>query len=398
MFLSTKGVYYLMKILTITGIRSDYDILFPVLKALESGGHQIQIVASGAHLSDTHNFTERKIIADGFDIVDRIDSLLSTDRLVQRSKGVGMLTIGLSQTVERVKPDMLLMLGDREESIATAIVGNYMSVLVAHIGGGDPVYGNADDPMRFAVSKLAHLHLCTAAEYAQNLRNIGEEDFRIHWTGNPALVNIAKTEQITLKSLAHSLNLPIDHGRYVVLIKHPLSSEVQASRNQMHDTLLALKEFCRQQSYHVVCIQPNSDPGSEVMRHVIAEFSEEDWLHPLNTLGRVQFVNLMRHTKALIGNSSMGILEAPFYKLPVVNVGNRQRGRLNAGNVEFVSYALPSIVSSVEKACLDENYRHKVRNLSNPYGDASAAEKVRIAIESVDLADDRWYTKVRLCP
>ena len=197
------------KIIVVTGIRSEYDILYPVLDELRSAGHNLKIAITGAHLSEQHGNTQDRIVQDGFSIVDRIDTLLATDRFVQRSKGVGMLIQGLTQTVERENPDFLLVVGDREESIATAIVGNYTDTLVAHIGGGDPVYGNADDPIRFAVSKLAHLHCCNAQEYAQNLRNIGEEEFRIHYTGNPAYVNIDQTEQIPLAKLSHSLELPI---------------------------------------------------------------------------------------------------------------------------------------------------------------------------------------------
>ncbi|NQU88814.1 MAG: UDP-N-acetylglucosamine 2-epimerase, partial [Mariniphaga sp.] len=144
----------MMKILVSTGIRSDYDILYPVLSELKKAYHELVIVVSGAHLSNQHNNTYQRIIEDGFKIADKVDTLLSTDRAIQRSKGTGLLIQGLTQTVERTDPDFLLVLGDREESIATAIVGNYMEKLVVHIGGGDPVYGNADDPVRFAVSKL----------------------------------------------------------------------------------------------------------------------------------------------------------------------------------------------------------------------------------------------------
>ena len=148
-----------LKILVSTGIKSDYDILYPVLTELKKSSHELIIVVSGAHLSDQHNNTYQRIIKDGFKINDKVDTLLSTDRAVQRSKGTGLLIQGLTQTVERTDPDFLLVLGDREESIATAIVGNYMEKLVVHIGGGDPVYGNADDPMRFAVSKLSLIHI-----------------------------------------------------------------------------------------------------------------------------------------------------------------------------------------------------------------------------------------------
>jgi GDP/UDP-N,N'-diacetylbacillosamine 2-epimerase (hydrolysing) len=388
----------MINILAVTGIRSEYDILYPVLDELRSVGHDLKIAVTGAHLSEQHGNTQDRILLDGFTIVDRIDTLLATDRLVQRSKGVGMLIQGLTQTVERGNPDLLLVVGDREESIATAIVGNYSGTLVAHIGGGDPVYGNADDPIRFAVSKLSHLHCCTAHAYAQNLRNIGEEEFRIHFTGNPAYVNIDQTEHFTISKLSQSLDLPISKGNYLVLIKHPLSSELDNCLSQMKITMLALEKFCKSKNYQVVCIPPNSDPGSQLMLDVIQQYSSQDWFHPVSTLSRSLFVNLMRHTKTLVGNSSMGILEAPHYKLPVVNIGNRQKGRLNAGNVEFVDYEPDEISNAIEKACFDEKYRHRIRKLENPYGDGTGARKIREALESVDLQDSKWYVKKKLCP
>ena len=386
-----------MKILAVTGIRSDYDILYPVLDELRSGGNNIRIVVSGAHLSDFHKNTWKRIEEDGFEISDKIDSLFSTDRKVQRSKGAGALIQGLATTVEREEPDFLLMVGDREESISTALVGNYMEKLVLHIGGGDTVFGNSDDPMRFAVSKLAHVHCCTANEYAENLLRIGEEEFRVFWTGNPAYVNIDNTKVIPKNDLFMEIGLENDSCDYVVLIKHPLSSEVDNSHHQMKIALEALEVFFVEKKYHTICIQPNSDPGSFDMLEVIKEYRHKKWFHFAGTLHRDTFVNLIRYAKALVGNSSMGILEAPHYKLPVVNVGNRQKGRLNAGNVKFVDYNIDEIVSALKIACLDEDYRRKIQVLKNPYGDGTAARKVREVMESVDLNDRKWYIKEKLC-
>ena len=379
------------RILVTTGIKSEYDIIYPVLVELQCNGHDIFIAVSGAHLSDHHNRTFENILADGFEIVDKIDTLYSTDRVVQRSKGTGILIQGLTQTVERIDPDMIMVVGDREESIAAAVVGNYMEKLVVHIGGGDPVYGNSDDPIRFAVSKLANLHCCSAQEYAENLLRIGEESFRIFHTGNPAFVNIDLTPEVDPGELAKKLDLYESNANYVVLIKHPLSSEVHSSYEQMLITLQSLEIFSEKHAFETICIPPNSDPGSERIRDVIEEYYSKPWFHAVQTLSRLDFVNTMRQAKVLIGNSSMGILEAPHYKLPVVNVGNRQKGRLNAGNVEFVPY-------DPEKACFDDQYREQVCELVNPYGDGTGARKIREAIESVDLKDRKWYVKKKLCP
>ena len=381
------------KILAVTGIRSEYDILYPVLKELKSNKRfDLQIVATGAHLSDWHGFTLDKIKDDGFNIIDKIDYLLMTNNRTQRSKGTGILIEGLTQTVERINPDILLIVGDREESIATCIVGNYMNVIVAHIGGGDPVYGNADDPIRFACSKLAHVHFAVALQYAENIKKFGEEDFRICFSGNPALSNIANTKKIEIKNISQVLNFSLERQDYIVFLKHPLSSEVEDISSQMETTIKAVEEFSTIHNIKVIGIYPNTDPGSYDILKIIEKNCNKN-IKFFKTLPRNIFVNLMWNAKALIGNSSMGILEGPFYKLPVVNVGNRQKGRLNAGNVEFVNYNHDEIIKALIKACFDETYRKTISKLKNPYGDGNAPLKISKFLDNLDLNDKKWLLK-----
>ncbi len=386
------------KILAITGIRSEYDIAYPVLERLRrSGDFQVCVAVSGAHLSDLHDYSAARIEADGFEIVDRIDTLLMTNRTVQRAKGVGLLVAGLTQTVERVAPDFLFVVGDREESIATCIVGNYMNVLTAHLGGGDPVYGNADDPIRFACSKLAHIHFATARHYAENLRRLGEEEFRICFSGNPANANIAETPYLSLPEISREIGFDIADGQYVVLLQHPLSSEHEDAYQQMMLVLTAVSAFARTNGLKVVGIRPNSDPGSYDILRAIDEFEDGETIRFFHTLPRKLFVNLMRNALCLAGNSSMGILEAPMYRLPVVNIGNRQKGRLNAGNVIFTSYDQADITMALTRSCYDEGHREGIRALVNPYGDGDAPDRVLDFLKQVDLSQRQWYVKRKLC-
>lgn len=381
------------KILAVTGIRSDYDLIYPVLKEIENDrSFDLKLVVVGAHLSEWHGFTLNTIKSDGFKIVDKIDYLLSTNRTTQRSKGIGLLIEGLTQTVERIKPDILLFSGDREESIATCVVGNYMNVLVAHIGGGDTVYGNADDPIRWACSKLANIHFTTSKKYANNLKKIGEERFRICFSGNPALNNIVNTKKINREKLGKILNIDIKSHNYIVVLKHPLSSELEDSLNQMSITMRALKAFSIENNMKVIGIYPNTDPGSYDILRVIDRYSDKN-IKFFKSLKREIFVNLMRNASVLIGNSSMGILEAPFYKLPVINVGNRQKGRLNAGNVEFSKYNIKQIKKLLTKACFDKKYRKKISKLNNPYGDGYAHNKIIKFLKSINLKDKKWLIK-----
>jgi len=382
-----------LKILATTGIRSEYDILYPVIKELKNRGHTIKLILSGAHLSDWHGSNLDNIVNDGFEIADKIDCLFSTNRTTQRIKGIGSLVTGISQCVERENPDLLIYVGDREEGIATALVGNYMDILFAHLSGGDPVWGNADDPIRFAISKLAHIHFPFAKEYAENLLKVGEEKFRIFHSGNPSIDNIKNTPKISLKVLSERMGLDLLNHKYIVLLKHPLSSEKNDSGNHMRKTLKAVNHFCDNYNFKVIGIYPNTDPGSYDILDAINEYKQINHFQFYKNLPHVDFVNLMRNASVLIGNSSMGILEAPFYKLPVINVGKRQIGRLNAGNVEFVNYQEKNIIKSLKKACFDKNYINFVNKIKNPYGNGTAAKKIANILEKIDISNRKWYIK-----
>lgn len=382
------------KILAVTGIRSEYDILYPVIRKLaDHDDYDLSVVVSGAHLSSEHGQTWKQIVSDGFKIADAIDSLISTQRETQRPKAISALVAGLSQTVERVNPDLLLVVGDREESIATAIVGNYMNVLVGHIGGGDPVWGNADDPIRMAVSKLSHLHFTTAKPYSENLQNIGEDAWRIHFCGTPGLDNIKNEPELPVSELSTFVGSELtDYG---VVIFHPMSSELKSTEKQINALMEALQKISEQNKFKFVCIEPNSDPGAYQIRNAYKK-SGGDRIIPVNTLPRSIFVNLMRNARVLIGNSSMGLLEAPMYQLPVVNVGNRQQGRLNAGNVKFVEPVCNKIEQAIHAACFDQKYRDAVAALDNPYGDGNSASIIEGVIGRIDLDDEKWRTKQTL--
>lgn len=382
-----------MKVLALTGIRSEFDIILPVLKALTANGFEVGVVVSGAHISDWHGNTVSFIENEGFRIVDRIDSLFMTNRKTQRVKGIGALLIGLAQTVERENPDFLLVVGDREESIAAALVGNYMNVPVAHFAGGDPVYGNADDPIRHAVSKLAHIHFVITDQHRENLERMGEESFRIFNVGNPSLDRLRVEPELSLQEISRALEYDLTDGNYILLIKHPLSSEAENAYQQMKTTLEALKALGQKRGLKTVGIYPNTDPGSFDLLAAIEEYKGVPYIKFFKTLERGIFINLARRAKALVGNSSMGILEAPFLKLPVVNVGDRQQGRFNCGNVRFVPYDTEIIQAEIIKACYDQEYRSYVQSLKSVYGNGHTGEKVVAILKEIDPNDKKWLLK-----
>jgi len=370
------------KILALTGIRSEYFILRQVLKGIVKHPNlELSLIVTGAHLSPIHGFTAKVIEDDGIPIEERIVSLFSSDALTGRLKGAGLQIISLAQTVERVKPELILVAGDREESLVGAITGSYMNIPIAHMGGGDRVLGNVDDTVRHAVTKLAHLHFASSEDSTRRIIQMGEEPWRVYLTGSPALDDIRLTPSISLDEISKQLLFPLEKP-FILLLQHPLSSEYEEAGKQMETTLQAVSEL----SCKTIVIYPNTDAGSyniiETINHYVEDYN---FIKAYRTPPRQVFVNLLRQANLLLGNSSCGICEAPFLNLPVINVGGRQMQRLHAENVIFVPFDKNKIKETISKVINDEKLRAKLTSCSSPYGDGYATERIVKVLAEVPL-------------
>jgi len=371
------------KILGITGIRSEYDIMSSVFNAIANHPDlELEIVVTGAHLSESFGYTIREIVADGFPIADQIESFLNGDQDSSRVKGLAIQLQGLTQTISRIRPDFLIVLGDREEAMSTALVGAYMNIPVAHLCGGDRVVGNVDDQIRHAVTKLSHLHFVSNNESYERVIRLGEQAFRVHNTGNPGLDRLMTEPIVSVDTLSENLGFMIRSDEPLLLvIQHVISSEIEQAYWQMKQTLEAIKQM----AYTTVLSYPNSDAGGQQMVRAIREYEHLPFLYTAKNIPRIDFVNLMRNADCLIGNSSAGILEAPLLKLPVVNIGNRQTGRLHAGNIEFVAHEVSEIKSAVHKALFSSDYHLLLKNCENPYGDGQSSLRIANILASTSI-------------
>lgn len=372
-------------ILGVTGIRSDYEIMSSVFKAIKNHPDlELKLVATGAHLSEEYGLTVEDIYKDGFEIDEKIESLINGDTLSSRVKGLGIQLQGLVQTVDRIKPDFLLVLGDREEAITTALVGAYMNIPTAHLCGGDRAIGNVDDQVRHAVTKLAHIHFVTNNESASRVAGMGEQAFRIFNVGNPGLDRLVEIPSLDSNQLSNRLNFLIeDKEPLILLIQHVISSETNEAYKQMRETLEAIQEL----KIKTILTYPNSDPGDQQIICAIKEFDHLPFLHVAKNIPRLEFVNLMRRASCMLGNSSSGILEAPLLKIPVINIGNRQRGRLHSENVEFVSHNKAEIIMALKKAIYNKTYRDIVSRCSNPYGDGKSSKRIADILSSIPIEE-----------
>jgi GDP/UDP-N,N'-diacetylbacillosamine 2-epimerase (hydrolysing) len=373
------------KVLGVTGIRSEYDIMSSVFRTINNHPNlDLQLVVTGAHLSEAYGYTIDEIHKDGFVVVDEIESLLNGDQASCRVKGLAVQLQGLVQTVIRVKPDILLVLGDREEAMTTALVGAYMNIPVAHLCGGDRVIGNVDDQVRHAVTKLSHLHLVTNRESFERILRLGEQPFRIFDVGNPGLDRLLEVPVIDAVKLSQRLGFTIVEGEpLVILIQHVISTEIDQAYEQMKISLDAVSEL----GIKTILSYPNSDAGGQQMIRAIHEYDSLPFLFVAKNIPRLEFVNLMRRASCLLGNSSAGILEAPLLKLPVINVGNRQRGRMHAENVQFVPHDKDQIIAAIRRTIYDKSYLNFVATCTNPYGDGKSSDRIADILAEISIDD-----------
>jgi GDP/UDP-N,N'-diacetylbacillosamine 2-epimerase (hydrolysing) len=370
------------RVLGITAIRSEYFLQRPILRAIvDHAGLELSLVVTGAHLSPLHGHTVKEIEADGFPIAARIESLVYSDHDAARLKGAATQLQVLAHIVDELRPDWLLVPADREESMTLALCGTYMNIATAHYGAGDRVVGNADDMIRHAVSRLSHLLLTTHEQARQRLIQAGEQTWRVHNVGHAGIDRIRQAPELTNSELAKALSVKKIEDRFAVVVEHPLTSEIANARHQMRETMAAALELGLQ----LFVSYPNSDPGSNQIIEVIEEYRSDPRVNVFRNIPDLEFVNLLRRAKVLLGNSSLGLLEAPYLKLPVVNVGRRQSERHHSSNVFFVTGDREAIVRQVRSILDDEETKQQISNCENPFGDGHTGERVAELLATIPL-------------
>ena len=367
----------MIKVIGITGSRSEYDIIYPVLKSMRADKDlEVSVIVCGSHLSDQFGYTFTEIKKDGFLIADRIHNLVDSDLEVGKAKGAGLLLTALSESLDRIRPDSVMVVGDREESIVAGIACTYLGIPLIHLCGGDrtdPKAGDVDEPIRHATSKLASLHFTMNEEHRQRLLKMGEEPWRIVNAGDPALDRFQEIPRMAPKQVLKYFGFDVNSKRPLVLvIQHVISGEVNEGARQMDITLKAVT------SLEANCIinYPNSDMGSRAMVRVIDKYKDLPHVRVTRHIPRHEFVNLLRNIHLLVGNSSLALLEGSFLKIPAINVGERNLTRMNAGNVLFVGHKEQRIRQTAEKILSDREFSARLRRCPSVYGRGNASRKI----------------------
>lgn len=375
----------------VTVARSDYGIYRPLLRQIEQAPDlELALIVAGMHLVPEFGNTIEEIIADGFTPAARVDLSLGSDTPGGIARAMGLGTIGFAQTYEQLRPDILVVLGDRFEMHAAAVAAVPFLIPVAHIAGGALTGGAIDDAFRHSMTKLANLHFVETELYGERVRQMGEEAWRVHVTGSLGLDNLGQIELSSLDCLNRRFGLGLKEGGHPLLVTfHPVTREFQATRRYVEGLLAALTEL----PYPVVFTYPNADTNGRLIIDMIEGFAaRRSQTFCVPHFGTQGYYSLMAQVGAMVGNSSSGIIEAASFKLPVVNIGSRQEGRLAAGNVIHTGYAKDEILDGIRRACAPA-FRHSLDTLINPYGDGMTAPRMIEALSTLDLFDPALIQK-----
>jgi len=375
------------KICVVTGSRSEFGLLTPLLSWLRSDpGFDLQILVTGMHLSPEFGNTYQEILACGFSINESVDMLISsdTDTAIVKSMGLGM--IGYADSFDRLKPDLVIILGDRFEAFAAATAAYMKKIPIAHLHGGEITAGATDEALRHSITKMSALHFTSTEEYRKRVLQLGEDDERVFNVGAIGLDNIQSLNLLGKEDLERVLNMSLNVEILLVTF-HPVTLENLSSKEQMIELLEALNFFGKGQ---IVFTMPNADADSRIIKDMINQYvgDPKNRAIAFDNLGQVKYLSLMKYSSVVIGNSSSGIIEAPAFGIPTINIGDRQKGRVSANSVIHISAQRDAITNALNKA-FDKKFKEFCRHVENPYGNGHTTEKIasilKKNISNIDL-------------
>jgi GDP/UDP-N,N'-diacetylbacillosamine 2-epimerase (hydrolysing) len=372
------------KICVITGTRAEYGLLRLVLQGIKDDpALTLQIIATGMHLSPEFGLTYREIENDGFQIDRKVEMLTSSDTPVGIAKSMGLGLIGFADALNELRPDLIVVLGDRFEIFSAVAAALVARVPVAHLHGGETTQGAFDEALRHSITKMSHLHFVAAEEYRQRVMQLGEQPERIFLVGGLGIDNIKHMKLLDRAELEASLNLKLGQKNLLITF-HPVTLEMSTATSQMEELLVALAELRNTQ---LIFTLPNADTGGRAMIKMVEQFvAQRSNAHAYTSLGQLRYLSCIAHVDGVVGNSSSGLAEVPSFKKGTVNIGNRQRGRLQAESVINCEPNRQSIAAALVKLYATD-FQSKLRRVRNPYGEGGASAKVVETIKHLVIDD-----------
>lgn len=360
------------KICFFTGSRAEYGPLYPLMKLIkEKNEYELQIIASGMHLSPEFGLTYKEIENDGFKINEKIEVLLSSDSDIGINKAIGLGLISFSEALKRLEPDILIILGDRFEALSMAIASYIMKIPIAHISGGERTEGAIDEGIRHSITKMSYLHFTSTAEYRKRVVQLGENPERVFNVGEIGLDNIKNLKLLTKEQIEKSLNFKFG-DKNVLFTYHPTTLNNDQLEEEIEEIMKALEELIKM-GYKIIITKSNADEGGRFINQFIDKFSvkQKDKVFVSTNFGTLKYLSIMSYVDFVLGNSSSGIVEAPSLKVPTINIGERQKGRVRGNSIIDVNPLEEEILGAVSIA---ENMDRK--KINNPYDQGGTAQKI----------------------
>ncbi len=369
------------KIAVITGSRAEYGLLYWVLHDLHAAPDiELQLIVTGMHLAPEFGLTVREIEKDDFPIARRVEMLLSSDSPGGIAKSMALGLIGMSDAFDQLQPDLVLVLGDRFEILVAAQAAMVHNIPVAHIAGGDTTEGAFDESIRHAITKMAHLHLVTNDLSARRIRQLGENPQYVLVVGSPGLDHLRRRPLLSRAALEASLGAPLG-CRNLLITYHPVTLEASTGAGQQAELLAALESLSADTTLWFT--RPNADTGGRALAVALDAWATgRPNVHVFASLGQLRYLSLMSQVNAVVGNSSSGLYETPSFKVPTVNIGDRQRGRSAVASVLHCEPQRDAILSALEKA-----WTLDCSAVVNPYGDGASAARIVDALRHLPVGD-----------
>jgi UDP-hydrolysing UDP-N-acetyl-D-glucosamine 2-epimerase len=369
------------KICVVTGTRAEYGLFFPIMKKIQSSDYlELQVVATTMHFSEEFGNTYKQIEKDGFFIDEKIENLLSSDTKGSIAKSTGLATILLSDAFSRLDPDVVLVLGDRFETHAAATTAMLMNIPIAHIHGGEITEGAVDEKIRHSITKMSSLHFTSTEEYRGRVIQMGESPHTVFSVGAPGIDNIVNMSLLSKSELEDELEWKINRTTALFTFHSETLSE-SSSREEIKEIL----KIIDRSNLNILFTYANSDDGGRAINNEIERFAlkDKDRYRVVKSLGQLKYLSAMKQLDIVIGNTSSGIIESASFQKPVINIGCRQSGRLQSGNV--IDSTVEKLTKSIDRA-LSEDFLESLKKKKNIYGDGKTASKIIDLLKSQKIS------------
>lgn len=362
------------KVCVVTGTRAEYGLLKPVIdKVNKSDDLELQLVVTGMHLSPEFGLTFREIESDGYVITEKVEMLLSSDSNVGITKSMAIALMGFGECFDRLNPDVIVILGDRYEMLMVASAALVAKIPIAHIHGGEVTEGAMDDAIRHSVTKMSRIHFAATEEYCRRIVQLGEDPKYVFHTGSLGVENIRNENLLDKTEFEKSINFTMDENTIMVTY-HPVTLEDISSQVQFQKLLTVIENNLK---LRVIFTKANSDTDGRIINQMIDDFVKvhAERCVAFTSLGRVRYLSALQFCAAVVGNSSSGIIEAPSFHIPTVNIGKRQQGRICADTVINCGYEVEDIQKALDKA-FSKEFIHQLPNMNNPYEKVGTSELI----------------------